>query len=107
LGFGLLAVFSKLAWNTRKLGSEWLVVLICGAAWMIGVSFYLYMALAGMSCPPMQWGYPRTPEGFVHAFTRGQYEKTNPGDFFADPLRTVGQLEMMFEGVIEEFNWVY
>ena len=49
------------------------------------------MPLAGMTNPPMQWGYPRTVEGFIHAFTRGQYEKTNPTDIIGDPMRFIGQ----------------
>lgn len=95
-----------LTWK-NKLGWEWMVGLTCGLLWIAGAAFYLYMPLAGMSCPPMQWGYPRTVEGFFHALTRGQYEKTNPTDFFGDPMRFVSQLQMFAEGIVEEFNWVY
>src|SRR5437763_58163 len=73
----------------NKLTWEWLVTFGCGLLWFVGAGFYLYMALAGMTNPPMQWGYPRTVEGFMHALTRGQYEKTNPSDFFGDPLHFV------------------
>ena len=45
---------------------------------VLGVSFYLYEPISGMTDPPMQWGYPRTVEGFFHALSRGQYEKANP-----------------------------
>ena len=31
--------------------------------------------------PPMNWGYPRTWEGFKHAITRGQYEAITLPDF--------------------------
>jgi tetratricopeptide (TPR) repeat protein len=31
--------------------------------------------------PPMNWGYPRTWEGFKHAIMRGQYEAINLPDF--------------------------
>jgi len=94
-------------WDTRKLGLEWLVVIGCGFCWIVGAMFYFYMPLAGMTNPPMEWGYPRTVEGFIHAFTRGQYEKTNPSDVFHDPLRFITQLGMLGEGIVEEFNWVY
>jgi len=107
LAVGALAATVKLNYDTRKLGWEWLVVLICGGLWIAGAAFYLYMPIAGMSTPPMQWGYPRTVEGFMHALTRGQYEKTNPTDFFKDPLRFFSQLGLVGEGVVEEFNWVY
>ncbi len=64
----------------------------------LGVAFYVYMPLVSdLRKPlPMNWGYPRTWEGFKHAITRGQYEKIKPanvfsrhfvdqiGDYFAD-----------------------
>jgi tetratricopeptide (TPR) repeat protein len=102
-----LAALVPLALNTRNLGWEWLVVIACGFCWIAGAAFYFYMPLAGMTNPPMEWGYPRTVEGFIHAFTRGQYEKTNPTDLFHDPMRFLTQLGMLGDGIIEEFNWVY
>ncbi len=93
--------------DTYKLGVEWLVVILCGVCWLAGAAFYFYMPLAGMSNPPMQWGYPRTVEGFIHAFTRGQYEKASPTDVFGNPGRFFDQLLMLGNGIIEEFNWVY
>src|SRR6267142_41322 len=107
LTLGALAALVKCGWDTRKRGLEWLVVIGCGACWILGALFYFYMPLAGRSNPPMEWGYPRTVEGFIHAFTRGQYEKTNPTDLFHDPMRFITQLGMLGEGIVEEFNWVY
>ena len=41
----------------------------------LGVSFYVYMPIVSdLRNPPMNWGYPRTWEGFKHAILRGQYE---------------------------------
>lgn len=48
----------------------------------LGVSFYLYLPLASDQNPPLNWGYPRTWEGFLHAVTRGQYERITPTDIF-------------------------
>jgi hypothetical protein len=96
----------KFARDTWKLGNEWLVVLVCGLCWVVGAAFYFYMPLAGMTNPPIQWGYPREVGGFIHAFTRGQYEKTNPSDIFGDPKRFIMQLTNMLKGVTDEFNWV-
>jgi len=106
---GLLALggFGKLAWDTRRHGGEWLVVMCCGLAWVLGAAFYLYMPIAGMTNPPMQWGYPRILEGFIHALTRGQYEKVNPADVFSDPGRFVGQMGMLLESASEEFSYVF
>lgn len=105
-----LASLGTLGWlylRTQKLGTYWKPVLICGLLFFLGVSFYLYMPIAGMSNPPMQWGYPRTEEGFWHALTRGQYEKANPTNFLNDPLRFLMQLRMLVEGVADEFSWVF
>lgn len=110
IGVACIATYIWLSVLTAKsFGTEDFVALGCGGCWVGGASFYLYMALAGMSTPPMQWGYPRTVEGFMHALTRGQYEKTNPTDLLSlDGLHTfVAQLGMVGEGVVSEFNWVY
>jgi len=50
---------------------------VCGTYLLmfLGLSFYLYMPFASDQNPPINWGYPRTWEGFMHAITRGQYEK--------------------------------
>src|SRR5260221_8203394 len=90
-----------LAYKTRGLGLAWWVVITCGLCWLAGAAFYFYMPLAGMTNPPMQWGYPRTVDGFVHAFTRGQYEKTHPTDLLHDPMRFVTQLGMLGDGIFE------
>jgi tetratricopeptide (TPR) repeat protein len=58
-----------------------------------------------MTNPPLNWGYPRTVEGFKHAFTRGQYEQTNPN---IDPERLFYQIKDVYvEGAVEEFGLVY
>ncbi len=87
-----------------RLGTEWKAAVMMLLMWVLGASFYFYMPLAGMSNPPMQWGYPRTVEGFMHALTRGQYEKGNPTSGLD---RFFGQLQTYVEGSIEEMNIVY
>src|SRR5258708_8747083 len=106
LALGALVSWIKFARDTWKLGNEWLVVLLLGFCWMAGAAFYFYMPLAGMTNPPMEWGYPRELGGFIHAFTRGQYEKTQPSDIFGHPLNFLIQLQGMGNGIVDEFNWV-
>lgn len=111
-GFGFFLLLAGIATayylnRKNKLSWEWSAALACGGLWIAGAAFYLYMPVAGMTIPPMQWGYPRTVEGFFHALSRGQYEKTNPTNFIDDPFRFFSQLQMFAEGVVEEFNWVY
>jgi len=49
----------------------------------VGLTVYGYMPLASETNPPMNWGYPRTFDGFLHAVTRGQYEQISPTDPFS------------------------
>ena len=50
----------------------------------LGAAFYVYMPIVSdLRNPPMNWGYPRTWEGFKHAISRGQYEKIKPTDVFS------------------------
>ncbi len=105
--------FAYLVKQTRRLTKEWFIVLVCGLAWILGAAFYFYEPIACMTDPPMQWAYPRTVEGFVHAITRGQYSPINPtagsgttflqiaGSFFA----TYGlQLWRYLEGMAQQYN---
>ncbi len=57
----------------------------------LGLLVYAFMPLASETNPPINWGYPRTWEGFVHAITRGQYEKIVPTNIFtAQFVRQIG-----------------
>ena len=102
------AGFVYMAVNTWRIDRGWLVVLVCGFLWVLGVSFYFYEPIAGMTDPPMQWGYPRTVEGFFHALSRGQYEKANPTDLLSSDglFRFVMQLGMVINGLANSFSWV-
>jgi tetratricopeptide (TPR) repeat protein len=72
----------------------------------LGASFFFYEPVAGMTDPPMQWGYPRTVEGFFHALSRGQYEKASPSDVIHDPGHFIVQLGILVSDIATEFNWV-
>lgn len=50
---------------------------------MMGLAVYAFMPLSSETNPPMNWGYPRTFEGFKHAIFRGQYEKIAPTPIFS------------------------
>ena len=70
-----------IAWNFILLALVWATLpngrSVAGAAFFaqLGVSFYAYMpVVSDLRNPPMNWGYPRTWEGFKHAIQRGQYE---------------------------------
>ena len=70
-----------IAWNFVVLALCWVALpngkSVAFAAFFtqLGVSFYAYMPIVSdLRNPPMNWGYPRTWEGFKHAIMRGQYE---------------------------------
>lgn len=108
VGIGSIAAGVWLSLKTKSIGTEWKSVLLMGLLWTIGASFYFYEPLSGMTDPPMQWGYPRTVEGFFHALSRGQYEKSSPTEVFHDPMRFIMQLGLLFgnHGLAESFSWV-
>jgi tetratricopeptide (TPR) repeat protein len=72
----------------------------------LGSCFYFYEPLSGMTNPPMEWGYPRTVEGFWHALSRGQYDKLNPTDIFSDPAHFMTELRMLVEGLSDAYSLV-
>jgi tetratricopeptide (TPR) repeat protein len=106
VGLGSIAAWIWLGIQTRGLGTEWKAVLFMGLLWLAGASFYFYEPIAGMTNPPMQWGYPRTVEGFFHALSRGQYERANPSDIFGNPGHFLMQLGMLISDIVHEYNWV-
>jgi len=104
-GLVLVCVTFWLTTRRRECGSDIKVGVILGVMWVLGASFYLYMAVSGMTCPPMQWGYPRTVEGFFHALSRGQYGNT----VAVSPLQWafIPKFWSLFQGIADEFSWVY
>ena len=108
VGIGSLAAAGWLAIGTKGVFSEfWTTLIFMGLAWVAGVCVYFYEAVSGMTDPPMQWGYPRTVEGFFHALSRGQYDTTHGTNIFSDPSRFVFQLGYIVQGLSESFSWVY
>lgn len=103
-GGGVLWWAWRLIRQTWTLDRSWLTALISLGAFLAGAGIYFFMPFASVTNPPMNWGYASTWDGFVHAFTRGQYEKTNPSLEFD---RLFQQVLMLFEGAVEEFNIVY
>ena len=59
---------------------------------LLGMAVYLYEPVSCMTDPPMQWGYPRTVEGFFHALSRGQYGSDVGTNIFQNPAQFLFQL---------------
>ena len=102
------------AWNFVLLALAWVTLpngrSVAGAAFFaqLGVSFYAYMPIVSdLRNPPMNWGYPRTWEGFKHAIMRGQYEAIGIPSFagIGDFLGFVGrQMSHYFADVMLQFT---
>ena len=68
----------------------------------IGVAFYLYLPVASEQNPPMNWGYSRTWQGFMHAVTRGQYDAITPTDVFS--VKFIQQLGAYLTDLRSQFS---
>jgi tetratricopeptide (TPR) repeat protein len=108
-GIGLASTVGAiwLVIKTAGFMTEWRSILLMVLLGFCGASFYFYEPLAGMTCPPMEWGYPRTVAGFIEALTRGQYNKVDPTDIFRDPKRFITELGMLVGGVADAYSWVF
>ena len=104
VGISSVVAGGWLAIETKGFLSEWKTCLFMGLAWVVGVCAYFYEPVSGMTDPPMQWGYPRTVEGFFHALSRGQYETIHGT---ADFGKFLFQLWYIVQGLRESFTWVY
>ena len=107
VGIGSILTSGWLGLKFNQIASEWKSILIMGLMWLLAVCVYFYMPISGMTCPPMQWGYPRTVEGFFHALSRGQYGSGEGVNVFQDPSRFAWQLWYLAKGLSESFSWVY
>jgi hypothetical protein len=104
VGLSSLATGIWLAVLTKGLFTEWKAIILMGLAWVVGLCVYFYEPISGMTDPPMQWGYPRTVEGFFHALSRGQYATIDTHFEFKNFMF---QLWYIVQGLSESFNWVY
>jgi tetratricopeptide (TPR) repeat protein len=107
IGLSSIAATIWLTMKTKKFGTEWAAVLIMGGMWLLGVLVYLYEPVSCMTDPPMQWGYPRTVEGFFHALSRGQYGTGEGTNVFSHPAQFMFQLFYLADGLSESFTWAY
>jgi hypothetical protein len=69
-------------WRHGALGTILAVGAMC-----LGLSTYLLLPAFSAANPPVNWGYPRMADGFVHTITRGQYERLQSSPDVATWLR--------------------
>lgn len=104
IGAGSIAMCARLTWQTRRLLGEWKALLATGAAFLLGLTPYFYLPIAGMTTPPANWGHARNVEDFVHDVTRGQYERMMPTHGF-EPFVT--QLGAFGGFAVKGLGWPY
>jgi uncharacterized membrane protein (UPF0136 family) len=106
---GALSMAATLALiiKTKKFLTEWKSVLAMAGLWLVGISFYIIVPLLSMTNPPMNWGYARTPEGFLHAISRGQYDSTYPADIIHSPELVLGQIAAYLSTTTQQFGLEY
>jgi len=72
----------------RRLKIEWRLLAYLPFVILLGLAPYAYLPFASSTNPPMNWGYPRTMEGFYYSFNRSQYG----GSLSDQSLRSLGRL---------------
>jgi len=92
---GLVIARTTLWWSIRQ-------ALFAAGMFMAGVSVYIYMPFAAWTNPPMNWGYAATKEGFVHAVTRGQYEKIQTASFFSQEFFL--KIKLFIEALVNQYS---
>ncbi|MFZ4397274.1 MAG: protein O-mannosyl-transferase family, partial [Kiritimatiellia bacterium] len=92
-----LGIGSSYGWVKPRQAMLYTALFLCGCA------FYLYMPIASATNPPMNWGYASTKEGFLHAITRGQYEKLQMADPFGPVFGT--QIWIFVRGLLTQYSW--
>ncbi len=92
---GIIAGAKTGWWSPRR-------AMISAGMFMAGVSVYIYMPLAAWTNPPMNWGYAATKEGFVHAVTRGQYEKINTASFFSEEFFI--KIKLFLQAMVNQYS---
>ena len=100
VGLVFMASPAALFLTERKLMTEWKRVLILAGVAALGLSFYAYLPFSSEQNPPMNWGYPRTMEGFIHAVSRGQYEKIDAAQNIKQAIANPAYFSRMLHDVI-------
>jgi hypothetical protein len=97
-------------WRTRRPFGEFRCFLTCVGLFVTGLSLCFLNPVLSMTNPPVNWGYPRTEEGFAHVLSRGQFDSFDPpvsvsqlgvrlGEYGSDLLLNVGPMYLVAAGL--------
>lgn len=104
VGLFIVLATARLVAKTRRVLTEWKGVFGCAVAFMLGLLPYLYVPVASITNPPMNWGYARTTDGFFHLVSRGQYERVIPT---SDVKTFAKQVSIYAQSAAMDFGCVY
>lgn len=83
IGILLLIITVVVAVVSRSFFVHWRAAFVGPLAFLAGLVPNFLLPVFSAANPPMNWGYPRTVDGFYHLVSRGQYERVYPADSFA------------------------
>jgi len=72
---GPFIVYLVAAYYINKLVFNYTEWAKLAGSFFLGLTIYFYLPIASITNPQLNWGRPRTVEGFWHSILRGQYEK--------------------------------
>ena len=91
-------------WQTRKAFTEWKILLLAGMMFLIGQCAHFLLPVYSMTTPPVNWGYPRTVEGFFHMTSRGTY--CGP-EVVYDPSELASRTGLYFLQTGKDYGFIY
>ncbi len=104
VGVTALTIFAALfaIVKTKRVLTHWKPVLAACTFLTIATSTYFTVPILSMTNPPVNWANTRTVEGFLHALTRGQFEKFH----LFDGPSIVDQLAVVAKIAIDDLGWL-
>ncbi len=102
LGWTAIVIAAVAIFKTRRCLTEWRALALCAGAFGLALAFSLGLPIASMTNPPLNWGYTRTPEGFFHVITRGQYDKVSMTDSLGELCAEMGGYAI---AAGQDFGW--
>lgn len=105
---GWLAAVAVVLWcclglvAARRLPRGWPALGVVGGL-LAGLSLVGYIVFASEQNPPINWGYARTPAGFLHMIRLGQFERIDPLNALARPTRALALAGNYVRLLVDQF----
>jgi hypothetical protein len=103
--YALIAVWMVI--ESRRLLTHWRAAAIASMLCVSALFLYFYLPFASMTNPPVNWGYPRTVEGFYHMVGRGQFERLTPMSVIVEREQVLEATWHLLGETVRAVSWVY